>query len=183
MAHTVAMDLEDEDKDYQEYYGAGMENASASVEISTSPTLPPIDNDPIDHTGIGVYVSGVTAKPVIVENSLWGDPLENINKKQKKDDDTPLCEFHGEICSRGICKVYEKQLREYQKKQREKEKNSQESRNWRNGNGGRNNGRGGAGDRAVTRGRGMLLRGGPIPGRDGPRSSTDGDHIFLKRLV
>lgn len=169
VAHTVAMELE-EDEEYQEYYGAGVENIFPTAKNATSPTFPPLDRDPIDHTGVGVHVSGVVVKTVVVEDSLWGDPLENLNKKKKKDGDPPLCDYHGRICSKGICKVYEKQLREFQKK-----KDLQESRNSRNGDGGQNNERGGTRGRFATRPR-MLIRGGPLPGRDsGPRPPTDGD--------
>lgn len=171
VAHTVAMGLEEEeDKEYQEYYGAGMESA-LTAEIATSPTIPPFDHDPIDHTGVGVHASGVVINPVVVKDSLWGDPLENINKKRRKEDDVPLCEFHGRVCSRGICKVYEKQLREYQKKQ----KDSKEPQKWRNGNGSQSNERGGTRGRGTMRGRVTLLRGSPLPGRDfGPRGPADG---------
>jgi hypothetical protein len=165
IARTIAMGLEEDEED-QEYYGAGLENP---VGAATSPTLLPPDFDPIDHNGVGVHAIGVTANPVVVEDSLWGDPLENINKKKRKEDEVPLCDYHGKICSKGICKVYDKQLREYQKKQKEKEKDKekdkQEPRNWRDG------GRGGA--RGRTRGGGMPLRG---PERKfEPRPSTDGD--------
>lgn len=179
VAHTIAMNLEDEeDKDYQEYYGAGMESALDSIGTVTSPTFPSLDHDLIDHTGVGVHVSGVTVKPVVVEDSLWGDPLENINKKQKKDDGVPLCEFHGKVCSKGICKVYEKQLREYNKKQKDLQ-----PRDRRKENDGQNNGGGGTRDRGALRGSRMLLRGGPPPGRDsGPRPSTDGNSRYTYRL-
>lgn len=172
VAHTVAMDLEDEEDD-QEYYGAGLENVLASAGIAPSPALPTPDYDPIDHTGVGVHVSGVSAADIVVEDSLWGDPLEDRKKKNKskngKDEEVLLCTYHGKVCSRGICKVYEKQLRE-QKKLKE----SQEPRDWRSGTGGRNNGRGG---RGVARGtRGMLLRGRGGFGKDpGPRSPRDGN--------
>ena len=179
MARTLEMELngDDEDPGYQEYYGAGMGNILASAGIATSSTVLPPDFDPIDRNGVGVYASGVTPKPVVVENSLWGDPLENMkNKKPKKEGDVPLCDVHGKICSRGICKVYEKQRREHEKKQKELQKESQ-GPNWRNGDGAQNNGRSG------TRGRGpgprrgsLLLRGSAEPGKDfGPRSPTDGD--------
>jgi len=174
VAHTVAMELEDEEEDDQEYYGAGLENVLASAGIATSPALPPPDRDPIDHAGVGVHVSGVSVKPIIVEDSLWGDtPGENKNKKNKdKKEEILLCDYHGKVCSRGICKVYEKQLRE-QKKLKE----SQEPKTWRSGTGGPNNGRGGRGGRGVVHGkRGVLLRGTGGPGRDsGPRSPRDGD--------
>jgi len=179
VAHTVAMDL-GEEEDNQEYYGAGLDLTSAG--IVSSPALPPPDHDSIDHSGIGVYVSGVSANPdLVVEDSLWGDPLEDRNKnkdktKNKKDEEVLLCEYHGKVCSRGICKVYEKQLREQKKKKLQELKESQESQNWRNGTGGPNNGRGGRGGRGVARGRGTLPRGRGGFGRDPePRSPRDGD--------
>ena len=113
--NLVAATELDSDEEDQEYYGAGLENDLSLIGITTSPALPPPDHDPIDHNDVGVHVSGVTVKPVAVEDSLWGDPLENMNKKLKKEDDVPLCECHGKVCSRGICRVYEKQLREHRK--------------------------------------------------------------------
>lgn len=170
IAHTVAMDLGGEED--QEYYGAGLEDvlASAGIVASTAPPLP--DHDPIDHTGVGVHVSGVTAKPVVVEDSLWGDPVED-KKKKKKDTVVLLCELHGKVCSRGICKVYEKQFRE----QKKKSKDEKEAQNWRSGTGGPNSGKDGRGGRGAVRGtRGILPRGregsGPPPR---PRSPSEGD--------
>jgi len=180
VAHTVAMDLEGEEE-VQEYYGAGLEDVLASAGIVSSPALPPPGPDPLDHTGVGVHVSGVSAKSIVVKDSLWGDPLEEMNKKRKKDDDTLLCDFHGKVCSRGVCKVYGKQLREQQKKLKEL-KDSQERQNWRSGNGGPNNGRGGRGGRGAVRGmRGVPPRGRGGFGRDsGPRSPRDGDFCHAK---
>jgi len=171
VAHTVAMDLEDEEED-QEYYGAGLENVLASAGIVTSPALHLPDHDPIDHTGVGVHVSGVSIKDVVVEDSLWGDPMEDKNKP-KKDGGELLCEYHGKVCSRGICKVYEKQLREQQKKSREE----QGPQDRRSGTGGPNHERWGRGGRGVVHGtRGTLLRGRGAFGRNpGPRSPSDGD--------
>ncbi|KAF9650344.1 hypothetical protein BDM02DRAFT_1459447 [Thelephora ganbajun] len=167
------MDLDGEEEEDQEYYGAGMENVLASAGIITSPTLPPPDHGPIDHTGVGVHVSGVSTTPTVVEDSLWGDPLEEMNKRQKKKDEEEvlLCNFHGKVCSRGICKVYEKQLRE----QRKKLKETQEPQNWRNGTNGPDSGRGGRGGRGGARGtRGILLRGrGGFLRDSGPRSPRD----------
>ena len=174
-ARALAMELEDEDRDYQEYYGAGMENAAGSA---ISPTLPPLVRDPIDHKSVGVHVSGVTVKPVVVEDSLWGDPLEKINKKRRKEDDPPLCDVHGIVCSRGICKVYEKQHREYLKKY-PKDPPEQGPQNWRDGKGGQNNLRGGTRGRGGTSRRGMLLRGSPLPNREFvARPSADGDSRY-----
>jgi len=48
-------------------------------------------------------------------NSLFGDPFESENKN-KRDDEVLLCEIHGKACPRGICEVYEMQLREQQEK-------------------------------------------------------------------
>ena len=170
------MDLEGEEYDDQEYYGASLENGLASAGIVTLPALPPPDHDPIDHTGVGVHVSGVITKPHIVEDSLWGDPLEERNKnknKKKNDVEDLLCDYHGKVCSRGICKVYEKQLREQQKKS----KDSKESQDRRGD--GPNRGRGGRGGRGAVRGtRGglQLLSRGRGSGRDsGPRYQRDGD--------
>jgi len=189
IAFTFAMGFESEEEDDdQEYYGAGVENILASEGIASSAALPPLDNDMIDHTGVGVYVDGVSAKPVVVEDSLWGDPLEernkNKNKSKNKKEEELLCDYHGKVCSRGICKVYEKQLRE-QKKLKE----AKESQNWRGGKGGPNNGRGERGNRGFTRGtRDMLLRGKGGPGGDfGPRSLRDGeichtDFFLVSRL-
>jgi len=188
LAHTVAMGLEGEEG--EDDYGAGLGlDFFAPEGTASSATLPPPDlGDLIDHTGFGVYVDGVSAKPVVVEDSLWGDPLEERNKNKNKSKDNKeedlLCDYHGKVCSRGICKVYEKQLRE-QRKLRE----AKESQNWRGGNGGPNNGRGGRGGRGVTRGtRGTILRGRGGPGRDfGPRSPRDGefhhtDFFLVSRL-
>ena len=168
IARTVAMDLENEE-DHDEYYGAGLENVLASAGIVPSPALQLPEHDPIDHTGVGVHVSGVSIKPIVVEDSLWGDPVED--KKPKKKDDAPLCELHGKVCSKGICKIYEKQLREHRKKV----KDEQESQNKRNGAGGPNNWRSGRG------GRGRGTSGTPLRGRGGvqrdpgPRSPTNGE--------
>jgi len=185
MAHTLAMGLDgvEEDPEYQEYYGAGLGDVLVSVGVAAAPTSPPLDYDPIDYNTVGVLADGVTIKSdaVEVEDSLWGDPLEKINQKLKEGDDAPLCDFHGKICSRGICKIYEKQLREYQKKKKEKEKESKEPKNWRNGNGGQNNGRGGPWSRGGGRGRAIPLLRGSAPGKDkdfGPRSPTDGEFPY-----
>lgn len=170
LAHTIAMGLDGEDEEYQEYYGAGLGDPFASAGVATSPTLPLApDYDPIDHTGVGVHVSGVTVKPVVVEDSLWGDPLENLNKEERKEDEVPLCDFHGKICSKGVCSVYGKQLREYRKQQELKK--PKVSRSWRDENGGQSNGRGGPRGHLLRRG--LLLRG---PEREPePRPSTDGN--------
>ena len=177
LAHTIAMGLEGEEG--EDDYGAGLGlDFFAPEGTASSATLPPPDlRDPIDHTGVGVHVDGVSAKPVVVEDSLWGDPLEERNKKNKskdKKEEDLLCDYHGKVCSRGICKVYEKQLRE-QRKLRE----AKESQNWRGGNGGPNNGRGGRGGRGIPRGRGIPLRGKGGLGRDfGPRSPRDGEFHY-----
>ena len=169
MAHTVAMGLEGEEGD-QEYYGAGLENVLSSAGIVSSPAIPLPDHDPIDHTGVGVHVSGVFTKPIVVEDSLWGDPLED---KKKKNGDVLLCDLHGKVCSKGICKVYEKQLREHQKKSKEEK----EAQNRRNVTGGPNDGR----DARGGRGAGRETRGAPPRGRggvwkdSGPRPATDGE--------
>ena len=162
VARTIAMDLGDEGE--HEYYGAGLENVLASAGIVTSAALPP-EHDPIDHTGVGVHVSGVSTKPIVVEDSLWGDPMEVEDKKKKKTGNTLLCELHGKVCSRGICKVYEKQKKE------------QDSQDRRNGTGGPNNGRGGRGGRGAVRGtRGIPPRGrGGFFKDPGPRSPNNGE--------
>jgi len=171
IARTVAMDLDNEEE-VHEYYGAGLENVLASAGIVPSPALQLPEYDPIDHTGVGVHVSGVSIKPIVVEDSLWGDPVED--KKPKKDD-APLCELHGKVCSRGICKVYEKQkeVREYRKKL----KDEQEAQSKRDGNGGPNNWRSGRGSRGTGRGtRGTpLQRIGGLQRDPGPRSPTNGE--------
>lgn len=182
VAHTIAMDLEAGEED-QEYYGAGLENVLASAGIVASPAIPTPDHNPIDHTGVGVHVSGVFTKPIVVEDSLWGDPMED-KKKKNKDEVVLLCDLHGKVCSKGICKVYEKQKREQKKleeKLKEKLKEEQESKNWRNGTGGPNSGRGGKDGRGIGRGVGRGMRGAPIRGRggfrndSGPRSPNNGD--------
>jgi hypothetical protein len=169
VAQTIAMDLEHEED--QEYYGAGLENVLASAGIATSAALPPPDHDPIDHNGVGVHVSGVSTKPIVVEDSLWGDPLEN-KKEKTKDEKVLLCDYHGKVCSRGICKVYEKQK---QARDQRKKKEEQESRDWRGGAGGR-------GGRGV--GRGARGRGGR--GRDPEtRPPRNGDlrHTYFSRRL
>lgn len=183
MAHTLAMELDgvEEDSEYQEYYGAGLGDVLASVGVAASSTSPPLDFDPIDRDGVGILVDGVTVKTDAVEvgDSLWGDPLEKINQKLQEGDGVPLCDFHGKICSRGICKIYEKQLREYQKKKKEKEKESKEPQNWRNANSGQYNGRGGPRGRGGARGRAIPLLRGSAPGKDfGPRSPTNGEFPY-----
>lgn len=177
LAQTIGMELgwEDEDPEYQEYYGAGLVDVLASGGISTSPTLPVPYQDPIDHSSIGVYVDGVTANETVVEDSLWGDPLEDINKKLKKEKKAPLCDNHGRVCSKGICKIYEKQLREIreeEKKEEKKKKELKESQTWRGGNGGQRNGRGG--ERGRERGGRPLLRGSASGKGHEPSSPTDG---------
>lgn len=175
VAHTIAMDLRDEEED-QEYYGAGLENVLATAGIVASPAIPTADHAPIDHSGVGVHVSGVSVKPIVVEDSLWGDPVED-KKKENKKEPVLLCDLHGKVCSRGICKVYNKQYREQQKKLKD-EKGPQD---WRNGAGSPNDGRGERGRGAVrgTRG-GTLPRGRGGPGREsGPRSPNHGDFCHV----
>ena len=172
VARSMAMDLENEED--HEYYGAGLENVLASAGVATSQAPPLPEHDPIDHTGVGVHVSGVSIQPIVVEDSLWGEPVED---KKKKKDDVLLCELHGKVCSRGICKVYEKQLREQRKKAKEEQDSQKDSQNWRNGTSGPNNGRGGRGGRGAVRGtRGAPLRGRGGFGKDsGPRSPGNGE--------
>ena len=172
VAHTIAMGLEgEEEEDEPEYCGAGLK-----IVLPTSPTLPPPDHDLVNHTGIGVHVSGVSAKSIVVEDSLWGDPLEERNKskdkdkdKKKKADEVLLCTYHGKVCSRGICKVYEKQLREQKEQQKQRElKEPKESQSWRP-----DNGRGGGAGRGTG---GFLLRRRGGFGKDsGPRFPRDGN--------
>lgn len=181
VAHTIAMDLEgEEEEDEPEYYGAGLENVLASAGIATSPTLPPPDHDLADHTGIGVHVSGVSAKSIVVEDSLWGDPLEERNKSKDKDKDKKkkaievlLCTYHGKVCSRGICKVYEKQLREQKEQQKQRElKELKETQSRRPDNGRGRGGIRGTGGFLLQRGRGRF-------GKDsGPRFPRDGDFVI-----
>lgn len=185
VARTIAMGLEGEGEDDDpEFYGAGQENILASEGIATSSAPLPLDYDPIDHTGLGVHVTGVSAKVIVVEDSLWGEPLEDKNKtkdkdkdKKKKDDKVLLCTYHGKVCSRGICEVYGKQLRE--QKEQQKQKELQEAQSRRGSSGGPNNGRGARGNRGNTRGTGrFLLRGRGGLGKDsGPRLPRDGDPI------
>lgn len=208
MARTIAMDLGGEEgEDDPDYYGAGLEDVLSSAGIATSSALPPPDLDPIDHTGVGVHVTGVSAKVIVVENSLWGKPPEDGNKsedkdkgedkdkdkekgkekekekdKKKKDEKVLLCNYHGKVCSKGICEVYGKQVREQKEQQRQKE--LQEAKNRRDGP---NNGKGGRGDRGPPRPGSFLLRGRGRFGRDsGPRFPRDGDPVtrsFLQRFV
>jgi len=195
IAYAVSMGLEGEEgEDDQEYHGAGLLFNVLPSEGTTSSAAPPppdayLDEDLIDHTGVGVYVDGLIDhtgvgvyvdgvtpnSAVVVKDSLWGDPLEERNKKNKSKNEKEeelLCNYHGKVCSRGICKVYEKQLREQRKS-----KEAKESQNWRGGKGGPNNGRGERGGRGVARGtRDIPIRGNGGPERDfGPRSPRDGE--------
>ena len=110
-------------------------------------------------------------------STLWGDSLEGENMN-KKDDEVLLCEVHGKACSRGICEVYEIQIRE----QRKKLKVSQQSLDWQSRTGGPDDERDGRGDCRVVGGTGSIpLRGEGEFGKDsGLRSPTNGDFCDTK---
>ncbi|OBZ69737.1 hypothetical protein A0H81_10136 [Grifola frondosa] len=89
--------------------------------------------------------------PVVVQNSLW-DSIEEPTKEPEE-----LCQVHGVVCGKGICKQYAQQLR--QKAAEKKTKTRSDASDWRKGKG---NGRG--------RGRG---RGGPFVERHGRSASAE----------